>query len=354
MNDFVPRVFREVFLGVQLWQWIGLAASLLLAYAVGLFAGSVVVRVFAHFADRTEAKWDDRLVMAMRRPTRFAAGLAALWIAVHQLGLAPDANAVVDRMLQVMLAIAVAWYAIRLVDFGSETIEEHIAGKGADELHMRGVRTQVRVLRRVALIVIGVIGLALVLMQFEAVRSIGVSVLASAGVLGVVLGIAAQRSLGTILAGIQLSITQPVRIGDSVVIEKEFGTVEEITLTYVVVRLWDLRRLVVPIGRFLEQPFENWTKVSPELLGTVTVFATYDVPFDAVRQELERIVKAHGLWDRQTVALQVTDSTEAGVRLRAVVSAADATALWDLRCDVREKLVSFLRTLEDGRYLPKK
>lgn len=221
-----------------------------------------------------------------------------------------------------------------------------------DPAFAAGVRTQVRVLRRVVAMIIAILGTALVLMQFAVVRNVGASLLASAGVAGIVLGLAAQRSISMLLAGIQLSLTQPIRIGDTVIIENEWGWIEEITLTYVVVRVWDLRRLVVPITRFLEQPFQNWTKVTPEIMGTVSVFADYCVPVDAVRQHLSLVVKDDPLWNGKVCGLQVTEATDRVVTLRALVSSADAGKNWDLRCNVREKLVAYLRDLEGGRYLP--
>jgi small-conductance mechanosensitive channel len=190
-------------------------------------------------------------------------------------------------------------------------------------------------------------------MQFEAMRSLGVSLLASAGVAGLVLGLAAQRTLGSVFAGIQLSITQPIRIGDEVVIEGEFGTIEEITLTYVVLRVWDERRLIVPMNRFFEQPFQNWTKVGSELHGTVMLYADYGFPVDLLRAELERLLTGNPRWDGRTQKVHVTDAKEKTLEVRVLVSAANAGKLFDLRAELREKLVTWLTALEGGRYLPK-
>jgi small-conductance mechanosensitive channel len=182
---------------------------------------------------------------------------------------------------------------------------------------------------------------------------VGVSILASAGIAGIVIGFAAQRSLATLLAGLQLSVSQPVRIGDTVIVEGEWGWIEEITLTYVVVKIWDLRRLIVPITYFLEKPFQNWTKFSPDLLGTVVIHADYTVPIDAVREEVKRLCEADARWDGKVAELVVLEATERTVALRALVSAADAGKQWDLRCSVREGLVRFLQQLDGGRHLPK-
>jgi small-conductance mechanosensitive channel len=158
-----------------------------------------------------------------------------------------------------------------------------------------------------------------------------------------VIGFAAQKTLGNLLAGIQIAITQPIRIDDVVVVEGEWGRIEEITLTYVVVRIWDLRRLVLPIGYFLEKPFQNWTRVSADVLGTVYLVVDYTVPVDEIRAQLERIVRESNLWDRKVCGVQVTDASERGIEVRALVSAADSSKAWDLRCEVREKLIAFLQ-----------
>ncbi|HCF59138.1 MAG TPA: mechanosensitive ion channel protein MscS, partial [Myxococcales bacterium] len=204
----------------------------------------------------------------------------------------------------------------------------------------------------IASVTVYVVAAALVLTQFEAVRNLGMSLLASAGIAGIVVGLAAQKTISSLLAGIQLSITQPIRIGDSIVVEGEFGTVEEIHLTYVVVRVWDLRRLIVPITRFLDAPFQNWTKVSPEIMGTVELFADYSVPIDQVRAELGRFCEAHPAWDKKVCNLQVTAVSERTVTLRALVSSENAGKSSELRNAVREQLVKFLQQLDGGRYLP--
>jgi small-conductance mechanosensitive channel len=167
-----------------------------------------------------------------------------------------------------------------------------------------------------------------------------------------VVGFAAQKTLGNLLAGIQIAITQPIRIDDVVIVEGEWGRIEEITLTYVVVRIWDLRRLVLPIGYFIEKPFQNWTRVSADILGTVFLYVDYTVPVDAIRAELERIVQGSTDWDGQVCGVQVTDTSPQGIEVRALVSATDASKAWNLRCEVREKLVSFLQREYPGA-LPK-
>ena len=185
--------------------------------------------------------------------------------------------------------------------------------------------------------------LSLVLMSFEAVRKIGTGLLTSAGIAGIIVGFAAQKSLANLLAGFQIAFTQPIRIDDVVVVEGEFGNIEEITLTYVVVRIWDQRRLVLPINYFIEKPFQNWTRSSSEVLGTVFIYVDYTLPIEPVRAELERLATESPLWDKRVCKLHVTDAKEKTLELRALVSARDSGTAFDLRCDIREKLVDFIQ-----------
>jgi small-conductance mechanosensitive channel len=179
-------------------------------------------------------------------------------------------------------------------------------------------------------------------MMFDPVRQFGTSILASAGIAGIVIGFAAQKTLGNVLAGIQIALTQPLLIDDIVVVEGEFGQIEEITLTYVTVRTWDLRRLVVPITQFVEKSFQNWSRVSTELLGTVILYLDYQVPMGEVRKELKRLVENNPKWDKRVCGLQITDTTEHAIQVRALISGSDPGKLGDLRCEVREGLINFL------------
>jgi small-conductance mechanosensitive channel len=181
------------------------------------------------------------------------------------------------------------------------------------------------------------------LMTFPAIRRFGASLLASAGVAGLIVGLAARETISSLLAGIQVALTEPIRLDDVVIVEGEWGRIEEIRMTYVVVRIWDERRLVVPLSYFIEKPFQNWTRKTANILGTVFLYVDYAVPVDEVREQLHRILKDSGLWDGKVWNLQVTDATERTMQLRALMSAPDSSTAWDLRCDVREKLIEFLQ-----------
>jgi small-conductance mechanosensitive channel len=203
--------------------------------------------------------------------------------------------------------------------------------------------TQLRIVKRIVTVIIIIIGFAAILMTFEKVRQLGTSLLASAGIAGIIIGFAAQRSLATLFAGLQIAFTQPIRIDDVVIVENEWGRIEKITLTYVVVRIWDLRRLVLPITYFTEKPFQNWTRIKSEILGTVFIYVDYTASAQKIREKYFEIVEQSKLWDGKVRNLQVTNTTERTMELRVLMSAKDASAAWDLRCEVREKLIDFIQ-----------
>ncbi len=208
------------------------------------------------------------------------------------------------------------------------------------------------ILKRIAIALVVTVAICLALMTFENIRRLGSTLLASVGIIGIIVGLAAQKTIGTFIAGIQLAFTQPIRVDDVVIVENEWGRIEEITLTYVVVKIWDLRRLILPATYFLEKPFQNWTRTTADLLGTVYIYADYSIPVEPLRQELERILRNSGEWDGKVCGLQVTGASERTVELRGLISAPDASAAWNLRCLVREQLVAFIRTRYPGS-LPK-
>jgi small-conductance mechanosensitive channel len=238
---------------------------------------------------------------------------------------------------------ATCWLTVRGVGAAETVVLRRFDGAGADNLRARAVSTQMRGLRNVASFLIVVIAVAFALLSFDRVRQLGAGLLASAGLAGVVLGFAAQKSLAAVLSGVQIAFTQPIRLEDVVVVEGEWGRIEEITLTYVVVKSWDGRRLVVPIGYFLEKPFQNWTRRETNLVGAVELHLDYATPIDLVRAELERLLDQSKLWDGRTCSVQVTDATEQTIVVRLLMSARDAGAAFDLRCEVREKVIAFLQ-----------
>jgi len=212
-----------------------------------------------------------------------------------------------------------------------------------NNLRARKVYTQLNILQKIVNFIIIILGIGLILVSFEPIRKIGVGLFASAGVAGIIIGFSAQKAIGTLVAGIQIAFAQPFRLDDAVVVEGEWGWIEEINLTYVVVRIWDQRRLVLPTTYFFEKPFQNWTRTSADIIGSVFIYTDYSVPFDALREELDRILENTPLWDKKVKVLQVTDAKERTVESRILVSAKNSPTAWDLRVHVREKMIEFLQ-----------
>jgi len=254
---------------------------------------------------------------------------------------APAAEAL-KHLFSLCIIAAITWFFMSAALTGQDIALSRFDVKLKDNLRARSVHTELTILVRLLLVAIGVVSAASMLMTFDVIRHVGVSLLASAGVVGIILGLAAQRSLATLFAGLQIAFTQPIRMGDVLIVEGEWGWVEEITLTYVVIKVWDLRRLVVPVTYFLEKPFQNWTRVSSNLLGAVLIYVDYSVPVDKVRQELRDILEASDKWDGQVCGVQVTNCTERTLELRLLMSAADSSRTFDLRCEAREKILAFL------------
>jgi len=212
-----------------------------------------------------------------------------------------------------------------------------------DNLNSRKVYTQINILEKVIIFIIILFAIGIILLSFENIRKIGIGLFASAGVAGIIIGLSAQKVVGALLAGIKIAITQPYRIDDAVLVENEWGWIEEINLTYVVVRLWDKRRLVLPTIYFLEKPFQNWTRTSAEIIGSVYIYTDYTISFDAMREELTRLLSKTTLWDKNVNVLQVTNAKETTVESRILVSAKNSPTAWDLRVYIREGMIEFIQ-----------
>jgi small-conductance mechanosensitive channel len=223
---------------------------------------------------------------------------------------------------ELLLVAAIAWTIIAVIRIVKNQFLKRFDMGQADNLRVRKLYTQYNILEKIIIFIIILIATAIALMQFDGLKNVGISLFASAGVAGLIIGLSAQKALGSILAGLQIAITQPIRLDDVVIVENEWGWIEEINLTYVVVRIWDKRRLIVPSTYFLDKPFQNWTRTSAEILGTVFIYTDYTVPFDALRKELTRLLEASPHWDKKVNVLQVTDARENTVEIRALMSAA--------------------------------
>ena len=280
------------------------------------------------------------------RPARVTLVLAAVLGALHGTDPAGTWEQPVEHALLIALIAALAWLAASLAFVAENAAVRRYPLDVPDNRRARRVRTQVTVVRRVAVSMLAAVAVGAALMTFPEARAVGASVLASAGILGVVAGLAAQSTLSNLFAGLQLAFSDWLRLDDVVVVDGEWGRVEDITLSYVVVHVWDDRRLVLPTSYFTGKPFQNWTRHEAPLLGTVELDVDWSVPVEAMREELHRILESTDLWDGRVSVLQVTDAVGGFVRLRALVSAADAPTDWDLRCLVRERLVAWLQESE--------
>jgi small-conductance mechanosensitive channel len=323
-------------------DWLSAIAILLLAAIAALVVHRVV---FALIDGRLGERHPflRRVLLRTKGPLALALVAFALAAALQTAPVGEGISATFGRLLLIAFIVLAGWIAHIAVETGSNVYLRHFTLEADDNLLARKHVTQVRILKRALHSLIVVVTLSAVLMTFESVRQWGVSLFASAGVAGLVAGLAARPVLSNLIAGIQIATAQPIRIDDQVVIEGESGRIEEITSTYVVVRLWDLRRLIVPLSYFIEKPFQNWTRDSTDLLGTVVLHVDFTAPIEAIRAKLVEIVQASKLWDGKVVKLQVTDAREVSIELRALVSARSAGDAFDLRCDIREQLIAFLQ-----------
>jgi small-conductance mechanosensitive channel len=327
-------------------EWNPMLVSAVLAVTAGiagLLLNALIFFFLRRLAAQQETFFDDRLVRRWRGPCQALLPLLSIHLVWPSLNVAQAVQPVLRNVLSILVILALVWLMVNTVLGTRDLILKRYDLGTKDNLKARAIHTQLNVLAKVLVVVILVVGSATLLMTFEKVRQIGFNILASAGVIGVICGFAAQRSIATLFAGLQIAVTQPIRIDDVVIVEGEWGRIEEITLTYVVVRIWDQRRLVVPVTHFLEKPFQNWTRVSADILGTVFLYVDYRIPVDAIRKELQRYVQTLQEWDGRVAEIAVTGATAQAVELRALVSASDSGQAWTLRCAIRERLIDFVR-----------
>ncbi|MBJ2157961.1 mechanosensitive ion channel family protein [Variovorax sp. IB41] len=330
--------------------WFGTWLAVLVAVPLALLVhriGGLVLRRITRPAPAVHA-----MVVNCQSPGRLVLPLAALLLVFQA---APDDLrfiASVRHLNGLLLIAATTWFIVRAISgFADGVLAQHPSDV-ADNLQARRVLTQTRVLARTAMSVVIVAGGAMMLMTFPGARQVGASLLASAGVIGIVAGLAAKPVFSNLIAGLQIALAQPIRIDDVLVVEGEWGRVEEITGTFVVMRIWDDRRLILPLTYFIEKPFQNWTRHSAQLLGSVFISVDYGMPLAPLRAEAERIVKAAPEWDGRFFNLRVTDATERTMQVRVLCTAATSGLAFDLRCSVREGLIDFMQR-EYPQFLPK-
>jgi len=322
--------------------WVGGLVLIALALGLALAAHDLLVRAVRRGL-RRRSEFTRSLVVRTRGPSRLALLILALSWAVRVSPIAGREAGFIQHALLVGFIVLVGWAVMTALDIGAALYMRRYRIDVSDNLLARKHLTQVRILRRALAILVVLLTVGAALMTVPSVRQIGVSLLAAGGAAGIIVGLALQPVLANIMAGVQIALTQPIRIDDALIVEGEWGVVEEITSAYVVIRIWDKRRLIVPLKYFLEKPFQNWTRTTSDLIGVVLLYLDYATPLEPLRARLREIVEASPLWDQEVVTLQVTDAKERTMEVRCLVGARSAGGAFDLRCEVREKLIAFLR-----------
>jgi len=323
--------------------WAEAALVLASFAAAGLLLHGLAVRIIRATIGRRLGALGRGLLDRVRPPTRLALVVVLVAGTLPATPLAPETRGWIAYGLLLAFVVVLGWAAAVAVNVSAEIYLRRLPLESEDVTLARKAQTQVRLLRRIAVILVGFLTVAALLTTSPVARQYGTSLFASAGVAGLVIGLAAQPVLSNVIAGLQIAITQPMRIDDAVIVEGEFGFIEDIRTSYVIVRLWDLRRLIVPLKRFIEQPFQNWTRDEHTLIGSVHWYLDYSTPVDAVRERFEALVRASPLWDGETVGLQVVDVDRQTMSLRGIMSARSPGEAWDLRCAVREQMIAWLQ-----------
>jgi small-conductance mechanosensitive channel len=339
MNQVLEN-FKSAFEG-EPWLFNLIASVVILALAVAVYY--LVFRLIRRYVRKSYPDLDKTRYRAFRIPSLLLVLALALSFILAVLVPEDIHTEVAEHILKLLIITCISWLLISLMSMGRAIILLGYDLEQKDNLKARRVYTQLRLIERILRFLLIVLAIAIGLMTFEEIRNVGVGLFASAGVAAIILGFSAQKLIATVIAGFQIAISQPIRIDDVVIVENEWGRIEEINLTYVVVKIWDERRLILPTTYFIEKPFQNWTRTSAEIMGTVFLYLDYAVPLDEVRKELTRILESDDKWDGRVNVLQVTDSTEKSMQVRALMSAPDASAAWDLRVNVREQLIRFLQ-----------
>jgi small-conductance mechanosensitive channel len=323
-------------------SWLQALLVFLAIVSLGLCLQRFVTRFLAHRPN----DWHPFLKHAWqrtRRLVRFMLAIFAAGMALHLVLLSSRQQDLTERIFLALFIVQMGWLAIVIANIAMDRYAYGLNIGSADDLMARKAETQLRILRRAVNVLLGLLTAGFALMTFDSVRQFGISLFASAGIAGIVAGVAARPLFENLIAGLQLAFTQPLRLGDAVVINNEWGVVEEIGSVYIVVRLWDWRRQVVPLSYLFQTPFTNWTRSTSSIIGAVMIYADYTLDVDKVRATATEIVRASRLWDGQVVNVQVSDAREQVIEIRILASASDSGRAWDLRCEVREKVIAFIR-----------
>lgn len=336
MQKIINELLQQWNLHPWLWNVILFVVSLLLGFTI-----SFLLSLFVKQRTGTEIRFrlGQSLLEQLTAPVSFLIPLLLFNNLLPLLQTERDIQAQVVKATEISLIVGFAWLLIKLVRVFQDIVHHKVNINLKNNLRQRQIITQLIYIRRVVNFIILLLAVGAILLSFDTLRKIGTGLLTSVGIGGIIIGFAAQKSLSNLLAGFQIAFTQPIRIDDEVIVEGEFGRVEELTLTYVIVRIWDSRRMILPINYFLEKPFQNWTRTSAEILGTVFLYVDYSIPVDWLRQEFMNIINAHPLWDKRASGLVVTDLKQNVMEIRCLISCASSGDAFDLRCHIREHLV---------------
>lgn len=322
---------------------LALLIILVATYLISLFIRWLFFRILKYYAKKDDFIIVDALQKRLKGTVFLFIPLIILYIVVPGLNISDDLIVTIREVLQVLIIASATIVAIRLLNVAQDVLFHRFDTAEEDNLRARQARTQIIFLKKLAILIVVVLALAVVLLSFENVRQYGATLLTSAGVAGIIIGFAAQKTIANLLAGFQIAFTQPIKIEDAVIIEGEWGWIEEINLTYVVVKIWDLRRLIVPITYFTDTPFQNWTRSSAQLLGSVFLYTDYTLPLDELRKKFDEVLDGTKLWDREGKSVQVTDSSESTMTIRLLMTARNSPTAWELRCHVREQMIQWIQ-----------
>ncbi|MDB5139964.1 MAG: mechanosensitive ion channel protein MscS [Mucilaginibacter sp.] len=315
----------------------------ILAITIGLVVKVIIKAIFNYNKKYNDYSLFRSIITHFSSPLNHFVPLLMLNLMIPLMELNKEYSAILSHLVEIGLMISFAVLLISTVKVFEDYVYHTYDLNKTDNLKERKIRTQMQFIRKMLTTLIIFITVAIILLSFDNVRKIGAGLLTGVGIGGIIIGFAAQKSLGNLLAGFQIAFTQPIRIDDVLVVEGEWGRVEDITLTYVVLNIWDQRRLILPINYFIEKPFQNWTRTTSEILGTVFLYLDYNTPVDALREEFDRLLAQTELWDKRVKVIQVTDTKTDCIEIRVLVSARDSSQAFDLRCYIRENLIKFVR-----------
>lgn len=336
--------------------WITTLSLILIALLVAGIVKIIISVLLKHYKNNSDYSLMRSIVIHLAKPLNYFVPVVVLNIVLPFFPLGPGYLTPANKILEILLVVTFSNLLIKSVSIFEDFVYNSYDPNESDNLKERKIKTQLQFIRKIIITIIVIVGASIILLSFDNVRKIGAGLLTGVGVGGIIIGFAAQKSLSNFLAGFQIAFTQPIRIDDVLVVEGEWGKVEDITLTYVVLHIWDQRRLILPINYFIEKPFQNWTRSTSEILGTVFLYMDYAIPVDTLREELNRLLGGSKYWDKRVGILQITDAREHTMELRALVSARNSSDAFDLRCYIRENLIKFIKdnspeSLPTNRYL---